>query len=308
MLASLAFPLAANDTDAEERLAQLNQFRDMDEDVAAAADNEQRVTAVQSLFRGKKVFLNREVPREMFCFLLRCCGAEVSWDATAAGGDTAPFPETDPAIEYHVIDRPVPADAALARFFVQPQFVADCVNAARLLPVKDYLPGTRLIPHLSPFADYTKGYVPAEYRYLQGELDADALYDDEGEGEGDEEETAVEEREDDEEDDDEDDDEGMEVDEDDEEEEVEEIEEEPVKAPVKNSKRNKAPARISKEQLDKQIADNKEIKLREMSLPKKRINLYNKMKHAEKKEKATVETMKEKRREVNKKRRASARK
>ncbi len=55
------------------------------------------------------------------------------------------------------------------RFYVQPQWVLDCVNARKLLPVEKYFIGVVLPPHLSPFShDYrTHRYVPLEEKALK---------------------------------------------------------------------------------------------------------------------------------------------
>ena len=57
------------------------------------------------------------------------------------------------------------------RYYIQPQWVFDCINARRILPVSDYFPDTILPPHLSPFVDETETgeYVPPEkQRLLEG--------------------------------------------------------------------------------------------------------------------------------------------
>ncbi len=53
------------------------------------------------LFKGLKFFLSREVPREMFEFLIRCFGGRVGWD-----GLGSPFSASEPTITHFVLDRP----------------------------------------------------------------------------------------------------------------------------------------------------------------------------------------------------------
>lgn len=125
-----------------------------------------KIKKLKTLFKGLKVFLNREVPREPLVFILRCFGAEVSWDKLLFVG--ASFDENDETITHHIVDRPNMTKQYISRYYVQPQWVFDSMNARELLPVEKYLIGCILPPHLSPFSDnqHDQTYIPPEERAL----------------------------------------------------------------------------------------------------------------------------------------------
>lgn len=158
------------------------------------------------MFKGIKVFINREVPREPLVFILRCFGGEVSWDKLLFVGAT--FDENDETITHQIVDRPsinkqyvsryiiftlyfilhfilLIISAFLmhiafsfsqiinkvffsSRYYIQPQWIFDSVNARELLPAEKYLMGAILPPHLSPFTDnrHDQTYIPPEERTL----------------------------------------------------------------------------------------------------------------------------------------------
>ncbi|XP_036382618.1 pescadillo [Megalops cyprinoides] len=163
-LAALSASLARVISTAEEEEAELDQFPAEGEDAEAleAREKQQKEQEAQKrLFEGLKFFLNREVPREPMAFVLRCFGAQVSWDQSLCIGGT--YDVTDQTITHQIVDRPNVDQKYINRYYVQPQWVFDCVNAKLLLPVADYFPGVTLPPHLSPFVEEKDGdYVPPE--------------------------------------------------------------------------------------------------------------------------------------------------
>lgn len=155
-----------------------DRVRKMKEEAAA-------VRKLKRLFRGKKFFINREVPREPLVFIIRCFGGKVSWDRTLFAGAT--FDETDETIDYQIVDRPSVAEQYMSRDYVQPQYVFDCVNQKQLLPTHKYFLGAVLPPHLSPFVDPNREetYIPREEKALR---DPEAIDENENSDESDAEE------------------------------------------------------------------------------------------------------------------------
>ncbi|XP_065200788.1 pescadillo homolog [Planococcus citri] len=148
---------------------ELDQFP-MSEDAEQAdktREEYEKVKNLKKLFEGLKVFLSREVPRETLVFVLRCFGAQVSWEETSFPNGHL-FSENDESITHQIVDRPKMNKQFISRYYVQPQWVFDSINARQLLPVEKYFIGAVLPPHLSPFSqDYrTHRYVPPEERAL----------------------------------------------------------------------------------------------------------------------------------------------
>lgn len=186
---------------APEDEAKLDEFPSVEgaDQLEEAKKEAEAVKRLQQLFTGLKVFVSREVPRESVTLLVRACGGTVSWDVALFPGATCA--ESDESITHQIVDRPTVDQLYLSRYYVQPQWLFDCVNARRLLPVEDYFVGAVLPPHISPFVTERPGdYIPPEKQMLLAQEQGLALSekeDDEG----------VEKEDEDDEEDDEDDDE-----------------------------------------------------------------------------------------------------
>ncbi|KAJ1558030.1 mRNA-binding ribosome synthesis protein nop7, partial [Cladochytrium tenue] len=196
-------PVAAP-VDASERLPALQDDSVVFE--PTAVDDDARMASGSNhatLFAGLVFFLSREVPRAPLEFVIRSCGGTVGWEPTSGAG--SPFSATDARITHMVVDRtgsppppPPGADPAAwaRREFLQPQWVFDSLNAAKLLRTRGYHPGEELPAHLSPFVQKDAlglAYVPPEAKAVEAtdgangvEGDADAAEDvSESEGEDD---------------------------------------------------------------------------------------------------------------------------
>ncbi|XP_015669135.1 pescadillo homolog [Protobothrops mucrosquamatus] len=131
------------------------------EEEEARQKEEKDLEKQKKLFEGLQFFLNREVPREPLAFVIRCFGGKVSWDKSVCIGAT--YEVTDPCVTHQIVDRPNVEQQVVGRYYLQPQWVFDSVNAKMCLPVADYFPGVMLPPHLSPFVSEKEGdYIPPE--------------------------------------------------------------------------------------------------------------------------------------------------
>ncbi|XP_041585054.1 pescadillo homolog isoform X2 [Vulpes vulpes] len=162
-LAALGASLARMVVPVEEE-AEMDEFPADGEMTVQEEDRRKELEAQEKqkkLFEGLKFFLNREVPREALAFVIRSFGGDVSWDKSLCIGAT--YDVTDPCVTHQIVDRPGQQTPVIGRYYVQPQWVFDCVNARLLLPVADYFPGVQLPPHLSPFVSEKEGdYIPPE--------------------------------------------------------------------------------------------------------------------------------------------------
>ncbi|XP_077153373.1 pescadillo homolog isoform X2 [Ranitomeya variabilis] len=167
-LAALSASLSRVVPSEPEEEAEIDEFP-ADGETSSLQDEQKKQQQAEekqkSLFVGLKFFLNREVPREALAFVIRCFGGQVSWDSSVCIGST--YDSSDPSITHHIVDRPNVEPQIINRYYIQPQWVFDSVNAHLLLPVEDYFPGVLLPPHLSPFVEEKEGdYVPPEKQRL----------------------------------------------------------------------------------------------------------------------------------------------
>ncbi|KAF2192152.1 hypothetical protein K469DRAFT_620151 [Zopfia rhizophila CBS 207.26] len=199
--------------DSEENTEAIDTFETTAQDADILPQPQASSSEIASLFAPFTIYLSRETPRAPLEFILKAFGCKrVGWDGILGDGAFTTN-ESDPAITHQIVDRPAlpseslpqvpdvaetetrgaappkaqwPRSTMPGRTYVQPQWVWDCINQAKLLRPDLYAPGAELPPHLNPWVKPKKGQydpnVPLEEQELEGE--AEAFEDDEEEIEG----------------------------------------------------------------------------------------------------------------------------
>ncbi|EDO14845.1 hypothetical protein Kpol_359p6 [Vanderwaltozyma polyspora DSM 70294] len=158
------------------------------------AQPSQYESPVSTLFSDFVFYVGREVPIDILEFLILSCGGSVISEAALDKLETKDIDFSK--VTHQIVDRPVLKNKVAGRTYIQPQWIFDCLNKAKLVPANLYLPGETLPPHLSPWGD-ASGYDPnVSDAEEEGEDDED---EDSEEGSGAEVEENVDEDEDDEE-------------------------------------------------------------------------------------------------------------
>lgn len=267
-IASLNKPLVSNGNMAKAILDEqqnIDNFEGDEDDTPPTFGSShltfQQLQRLQNLFADCKFYLNREVPRETLCFVIRSFTGEVSWDKNLYEG--AIYDETDETITHQICDRPEVAKRFANRYYIQPQWVFDSINARMLLPVQNYFLGCKLPPHLSPFVEEKPGdYIPPEKLALMG-MNKTTEEDKEEEAEQDEEEN-------------------------------QEMEDEPEEPKTESVVQKGKVLKVDKRKLkEKQVNEEKRLKV--MSMPKKKKKLYEKIMHSIKHKNKETDKLKQKR-------------
>lgn len=143
-----------------------------DDSLTTIRDEEKKEQAFKELFDGCKFFLAREVPREILALIIRALNGQVSWSSEE--GVASQYEETDHTITHQIVDRPTQAHQFMSRCYIQPQWIFDSVNQRTLLPIDDYVAGSVLPAHLSPFVTIDSDtYIPPEQAELLKRTEAE---------------------------------------------------------------------------------------------------------------------------------------
>jgi pescadillo protein len=132
------------------------------------------------IFSPYTFYLSRETSSRTWEFVIRALGGKVVTSLSAPSPSDAANANT---ITHVLVDRPMTderrreMEAGRKWTWVQPQWVADCVNRSKVLGTDEYGPGKLLPPHTSPW----DGEGEPERPWMETEAEAEAADEDEDE-------------------------------------------------------------------------------------------------------------------------------
>ena len=106
------------------------------------------------LFAPYTFYVSRETSSKAWEFVIRAMGGKIITSLHASFPDQSPQADS---ITHVIVDRPMETErmrqVAGGRkwTWIQPQWVADCVNRGKIIGADEYAPGKLLPPHLSPW-------------------------------------------------------------------------------------------------------------------------------------------------------------
>jgi len=134
----------------EEKQKVMNELNCDSKEIEKIQQQEDESKELKNLFKNCIFFISREVPKEVFAMVILSCGGVYGDDS-----ENSSFQYNDKRITHYIVDRkPEFVEFIKNKEFIQPQWVFDCVNQKKILPIAEYGPGKSLPPHISPFFDY----------------------------------------------------------------------------------------------------------------------------------------------------------
>jgi pescadillo protein len=113
------------------------------------------------IFSSYTFYLSREIPTKTWEFIIKATGGRVitalQLPTLDSSSPSAEEQKLINSITHVVIDRPIPQERITSAMgdrkwvWVQPQWVADCINRNKIISSEEYKPGNLLPPHLSPW-------------------------------------------------------------------------------------------------------------------------------------------------------------
>lgn len=121
--------------------------------------------SITNLFSKFTFFIGREVPLDILELLILAFGGKVISESAIDelidnenGEDNSKSVDLS-AVTHQICDRPSINNKVPGRTYIQPQWIFDSINNAKLVSASEYVPGETLPPHLSPWGDGA-GYDP----------------------------------------------------------------------------------------------------------------------------------------------------